>query len=663
MMNFCGWLKTFKRKGKRTATDEDEDVDDGVGEMTHGETANGVKEGERSTSEKRANSGRFTGWGRKLKSVTKQATSERSDGQPGDTPTATDGDGIEKKSIGDAVEECGENEGNPRNKTALKPGHSLMDWIRLGNSGIDLTGVGGRITPVTHAELAKHNRPDDTWMAIRGKVYNVTRYMNFHPGGADELMRGAGKDATKLFEEVHAWVNYESLLAKCYIGPLRNTVTLNLGDSSKPASKLPPAPPASFLQATKSKVAPVETQQSPAQSTTDRVDTGTEDATTPPNALTIVSSTSDDSLRLSVPIVPRFDWIQKTAELTLIFYTRSLANPGVLVECIDHLEVTVNILLESSVQHRYRFHLANNVRWPCIARTSLESGKIELMFTKLCPALWTSYGTMTYERRENCELQLHEYDVATRVEITHDSCALLLRPKNNCLLQVTPVGYHVSVSASIEGEYVSRSYTPVPMGCVSTDCPGTFVPLLIKSYPDGCLSKHLTRPVPLGTSLQVSQPSGNFVLGKLRHHNRFGLLAAGSGLTPMLALLLYLLERTSNRIEHICLLYFNKTEADIWCREMLENLCKKDKRLTVRHYLSETEQPEQPPADNSGDGNRASFAHGRVTPEIVRQLTAKESPLYATYCCLCGPKPFNELCHQYFRATDHNPKHLHSFQG
>uniref|UniRef100_A0A182QPT9 Cytochrome-b5 reductase n=1 Tax=Anopheles farauti TaxID=69004 RepID=A0A182QPT9_9DIPT len=543
----------------------------------------------------------------------------------------------------------------------MKPGHSLMDWIRLGNSGTDLTGTGGRVIPVSHAELAKHDRAEDAWMAIRGKVYNVTRYMNFHPGGADELMRGVGKDATRLFEEVHAWVNYESLLAKCYIGPLRTTVNISLVDSifsDNPNSKLPPPPP-SFAQASKASASLTVTATTGTSPTgKDTIDV----APLSPPATSIVSSASDDSLTLSVPIVPRFDWIQKTSELTLIFYTRSLANPGVMVECVDQLEVTVSILVESSVQHRYRFHLANNVRWPCAARTSLESGKVELMFTKLCPTLWTTYGEMSYERLENCALQLHEYDVATRIEITHDSCALLLRPKNNCLLQITPVGYHVSVSASIDGEYVSRSYTPVPASCVGTDCSETFVPLLVKSYPDGCLSKHLTRPVPLGTSLQLSQPSGNFVLGKLRHHHRFALLAAGSGLTPMLALLHYLLERNSNRIEHICLLYFNKTEADIWCRELLENLCKKDKRFTLKHYLSEAEPLPVLPAA-ADEGNRSSFAHGRVTPDVVRQLTMKDSPLYATYCCLCGPKPFNELCQQYFQQTDHNPKHLHCFQG
>lgn len=58
-----------------------------------------------------------------------------------------------------------------------------MDWIRLGSSGCDLAGTGGIVSAVSHKELAKHCKCDDAWLAIRGKVYNVTRYMDFHPGG------------------------------------------------------------------------------------------------------------------------------------------------------------------------------------------------------------------------------------------------------------------------------------------------------------------------------------------------------------------------------------------------------------------------------------------------------------------------------------------------
>lgn len=40
--------------------------------------------------------------------------------------------------------------------------------------------------------------------AIAGRVYNVTPYLEYHPGGIPELMRGIGRDATDLFDEVSA---------------------------------------------------------------------------------------------------------------------------------------------------------------------------------------------------------------------------------------------------------------------------------------------------------------------------------------------------------------------------------------------------------------------------------------------------------------------------
>eukprot|EP00011_Vannellida_sp_DIVA3-517-6-12_P014906 CAMPEP_0114622172 /NCGR_PEP_ID=MMETSP0168-20121206/9605_1 /TAXON_ID=95228 ORGANISM="Vannella sp., Strain DIVA3 517/6/12" /NCGR_SAMPLE_ID=MMETSP0168 /ASSEMBLY_ACC=CAM_ASM_000044 /LENGTH=132 /DNA_ID=CAMNT_0001833389 /DNA_START=157 /DNA_END=551 /DNA_ORIENTATION=+ len=102
----------------------------------------------------------------------------------------------------------------------MKPGHTLMDWNRLCMSGNDLAGTGGYVLQVTMEELKKHRSQDDAWMALDGKVFNVTEYMDFHPGGVRKLMLGAGRDATRLFNRTHAWVNWEYMMAKCFVGVL-----------------------------------------------------------------------------------------------------------------------------------------------------------------------------------------------------------------------------------------------------------------------------------------------------------------------------------------------------------------------------------------------------------------------------------------------------------
>ncbi|KAF3840312.1 hypothetical protein F7725_019029 [Dissostichus mawsoni] len=129
-----------------------------------------------------------------------------------------------------------------RNKVALKPGHSLMDWIRFSKSGKDLTGLRGRLIEVTKEELQKHNTRDDCWTCIRGMVYNVTPYMDYHPGGEDELMKAAGMDGTDLFDQVHRWVNYESMLKECLVGRMA-TITTKAAMPPPSATGLAPPQP------------------------------------------------------------------------------------------------------------------------------------------------------------------------------------------------------------------------------------------------------------------------------------------------------------------------------------------------------------------------------------------------------------------------------------
>lgn len=51
----------------------------------------------------------------------------------------------------------------------------------------------------TMTEISQHNNTDDCWLVISGRVYNVTNYIQAHPGGKT-ILEGCGQDATQLFE-------------------------------------------------------------------------------------------------------------------------------------------------------------------------------------------------------------------------------------------------------------------------------------------------------------------------------------------------------------------------------------------------------------------------------------------------------------------------------
>lgn len=57
---------------------------------------------------------------------------------------------------------------------------------------------------VSEEELSKHKSLDDCWVAIGDAVYDVTGFLAAHPGGAEVLLKAAGTDATKDFDEVHS---------------------------------------------------------------------------------------------------------------------------------------------------------------------------------------------------------------------------------------------------------------------------------------------------------------------------------------------------------------------------------------------------------------------------------------------------------------------------
>ena len=58
----------------------------------------------------------------------------------------------------------------------------------------------------TREEIEKHNKEDDCWIVVNGKVYDSTSVLEWHPGGKAAIMAHAGKvhaETSEEFESVH----------------------------------------------------------------------------------------------------------------------------------------------------------------------------------------------------------------------------------------------------------------------------------------------------------------------------------------------------------------------------------------------------------------------------------------------------------------------------
>ena len=53
---------------------------------------------------------------------------------------------------------------------------------------------------IARSELAKHALPANCWMAIRGKVYDVSSYLPEHPSRPDLVLPWCGKEATEAYD-------------------------------------------------------------------------------------------------------------------------------------------------------------------------------------------------------------------------------------------------------------------------------------------------------------------------------------------------------------------------------------------------------------------------------------------------------------------------------
>lgn len=171
-----------------------------------------------------------------------------------------------------------------------------------------------------------------------------------------------------------------------------------------------------------------------------------------------------------------------------------------------------------------------------------------------------------------------------------------------------PIGQHISLGATVpvtdpktgttERRQVVRSYTPI-----SSDHDFGHFDLLIKSYPTGNISKHLAG-LNIGDKMAVKGPKGAMVYtpGMVK---RFGMIAGGTGITPMLQVIKAIVRgRSSGDDTQVALIFANVNEGDILMKDELDRIVAQDDRIRVHYVLN------NPPENWTG-------SVGFVTQDII----------------------------------------------
>ncbi|KAK5616542.1 hypothetical protein CRENBAI_007776 [Crenichthys baileyi] len=78
----------------------------------------------------------------------------------------------------------------------------------------------GGVKFYTLEDIRVHNMSNDTWLIIHNKIYDITSFLEEHPGGEEVLLEQAGSDATESFEDVGHSTDAREMLQQYYIGEL-----------------------------------------------------------------------------------------------------------------------------------------------------------------------------------------------------------------------------------------------------------------------------------------------------------------------------------------------------------------------------------------------------------------------------------------------------------
>ena len=211
---------------------------------------------------------------------------------------------------------------------------------------------------------------------------------------------------------------------------------------------------------------------------------------------------------------------------------------------------------------------------------------------------------------------------------THDTKTLRFQIPKERQLRAKP-GQFLTFQWTIDGRRVTRSYT------ISSSVHENYVEITSKRMENGWVSVFLNERAKPGLAVEASGPYGRFYFDETLHKS-IVLVAAGSGITPMISMLRYIdnLELATP----VRLLYCVRTSADIIFENELVRLSRSVPNFKYEVCLSRP--------DPTWKGRS-----GRLTQEFVtRNVTDLDSPTFF----LCGPKGFTDNARQILSTLDVN---------
>ncbi|KAM5550449.1 hypothetical protein ABKV19_027552 [Rosa sericea] len=149
-----------------------------------------------------------------------------------------------------------------------------------------------------------------------------------------------------------------------------------------------------------------------------------------------------------------------------------------------------------------------------------------------------------------------DFKLVKRTQLSHNVAKFKFELPTSTSILGLPIGQHISCRGKDgQGEEVIKPYTPTTL-----DSDVGYFELVIKMYPQGRMSHHF-REMRVGDHLAVKGPKGRFKYepGQVR---AFGMLAGGSGITPMFQVARAILENPKDKTR-VHLIYANVTYEDI----------------------------------------------------------------------------------------------------